>query len=215
MTKVKVKICCISSIEEAKLALRYGADAIGLVGAMPSGPGVIADERISQIAAAVAVSTDSFLLTSETSAEAVIAHHRRTGTTTIQLVDHVPRSEIRKIRAALPKVKLVQVIHVRNQRSLFEAISIANEADALLLDSGNPDLDVKQLGGTGNTHNWLISKRIVQAVDVPVYLAGGLNAANVHEAIHTVHPYGIDVCSGLRTNGLLDEEKVAAFFAAI
>jgi len=213
--KVSVKICCISSIEEAKLALRYGADAIGLVGRMPSGPGVIDDQLIKDIAASVPAETDTFLLTSETTAAAVIAHHQRANTKTIQLVDCLPRSEIRQIRKALPHLKLVQVVHVLGEESVYEAITIANEVDALLLDSGNPNLEVKMLGGTGYTHNWLISKRIVQAVDIPVYLAGGLHSGNVREAIYIVRPYGIDVCSGLRTNGQLDEKKLAAFFKAI
>ena len=215
MQRVKVKICCISSTEEAQIAFRYCVSAIGLVGPMPSGPGVIDDQLIKQIAATAPDGVETFLLTSETTAEAVVAHHQRTQTTTIQLVDELRRSEIRKIRAALPQIKLVQVIHVRNEQSLFDAISMATEVDALLLDSGNPDLEVKQLGGTGKTHNWMISKRIVQAVDIPVYLAGGLHPGNVREAIHTVGPFGVDVCSGLRTQGRLDEDKVAAFFAAI
>jgi phosphoribosylanthranilate isomerase len=87
--------------------------------------------------------------------------------------------------------------------------------DALLLDSGNPMLAVKEFGGTGRTHDWDISRRIVEAVGCPVFLAGGLTATNVAEAYATVRPYGLDACSGLRTDGRLDEEKLTAYCQAV
>ncbi len=87
--------------------------------------------------------------------------------------------------------------------------------DAILLDSGNQKLAVKELGGTGRTHDWRISRQIVESVHVPVFLAGGLTPENVLVAIRKVRPFGLDICSGLRTNGHLDEEKVQQFFASI
>ena len=208
----KVKICCISSHEEANLAIDCGAHALGLVGHMPSGPGVIADELIAEIAASVPAGTETFLLTSETHTEEIVAHHQRVRTTTIQLVDAIQSGTYQELRSALPDVKLVQVIHVIDQASIAEALEAAEAVDFLLLDSGNPKLKVKVLGGTGRTHNWAISKEIVETSPIPVFLAGGLKPANVKLAVEQVQPFGLDLCSGVRTDGKLDAGKLQAFF---
>lgn len=211
----KVKICCISSKKEAALAIRYGATSIGLVGPMPSGPGIIDDPLIKEIAGSIPLPTATFLLTSETSATGIVAHHKRASTTTIQIVDSLQEGTYLEIKAHLPTIQLIQVIHVINEASVLEAIKIAPQVDALLLDSGNPNLAIKELGGTGRTHNWTLSRKIRDAVSIPVYLAGGLNADNVRQAIEQVQPYGVDLCSGVRTNGRLDEDKLKAFFGAV
>lgn len=211
----KIKICCISSIEEAQLAMRYGADALGLVGPMPSGPGTLKDDAIAQIVPAIPPPVASFLLTSETKADAIIAHHQKVHTTTLQLVDALSEGTYMDIRAALPAVKLVQLIHVLDERSVEEAVRLSESVDALLLDSGNPNLKIKELGGTGRTHDWSLSRRIVEQARAPVFLAGGLNAQNVRQAIEAVQPFGIDLCTGVRTDGQLDEAKLAAFFRAV
>lgn len=213
--KPRIKICCISSIKEAEMAIGFGASALGLVGKMPSGPGPIADELIASIIQTVPPPVATFLLTSETKAEDIISHQQRVHSSTIQIVDALTERNYKLIRAHLPSVKLVQVIHVIDESSVDEAIELSGEADALLLDSGNPKLAVKELGGTGRVHNWQLSKRIVEQSKVPVFLAGGLNANNVAEAIEKVHPFGIDICSGVRTNGNLDEAKLEAFFKAV
>lgn len=210
----KIKICCISSFDEAEIAIAHGAAAIGLVGPMPSGPGVIDNNLICQIAQKVPQSTDTFLLTSEIQALDIIKHHQLCGTKTIQLVDAVTPFAYEQIRLALPNVKLVQVIHVLDEKSVDEALEIAELADALLLDSGNPNLDIKVLGGTGKTHNWSISRKIVEQSKVPVFLAGGINADNVLSALDQVQPYGLDLCSSVRTNKKLDVVKLEAFFKA-
>ncbi len=212
--KPRIKICCINSINEAKLAISFGASAIGLVGKMPSGPGPIEDKLIASIIKTVPPPIATFLLTSETIAENIIAHQQRVHSSTIQIVDAVSERNYKLIRAQLPSIKLVQVIHVIDESSVHEAIELSEEADALLLDSGNPKLTIKELGGTGRVHNWDLSKKIVRQSKVPVFLAGGLNPTNLAAAIETVQPFGIDVCSGLRTNGNLDEEKLDAFFKA-
>jgi phosphoribosylanthranilate isomerase len=213
--KTRVKICCIASEEEARIAVSFGASAVGLVAAMPSGPGSIADDLILQIARSVPPPIATFLLTCETSAEAIIAHHRRTLTSTLQLVDAPEPGAYAAIRKELPSIKIVQVIHVRDERSLEEALQAAAQVDALLLDSGNPSLVVKQLGGTGRVHDWRLSRRIVEQSPVPVFLAGGLHSGNVREAIDQVQPFGVDLCSGVRTNGHLDRKRLEAFFKAI
>lgn len=211
---LRVKICCMASIDEANTAIRLGATAIGLVSRMPSGPGPIEEELITRIVSAVPPAIETFLLTCETSADAIAAQQRRTRASTLQLVDTVEAGAHRELRAKLPEIKLVQVIHVKGAESMDEAVAVAGDVDALLLDSGNPNLAVKELGGTGRRHDWSLSRRIVELSPVPVYLAGGLNASNVRKAIETVRPFGVDVCSGVRTDGRLDEAKLAAFMSA-
>ena len=209
---VKVKICCISSIEEARLAVAYGAAAIGLVGRMPSGPGIITDELIHAIAKTVPPPIQTFLLTSETTTDNIIEHHKKVNTTTIQIVDALSGREYHKIREAIPNVQLVQVIHVLDEGSIKEAIEISEFVDAILLDSGNPNLPTKVLGGTGKTHNWDLSKKIREEISLPIFLAGGINKDNIKKAIEHIQPYGIDLCSSVRTNGQLDESKLEALF---
>jgi phosphoribosylanthranilate isomerase len=213
--RVRVKVCCIMSEQEALIAVRHGAAALGLVSRMPSGPGVITEEQIAAIAQRVPPPVGTFLLSCGTEVEELVEQHRRTRTNTLQLVDSVPRENLRKLRQALPGVRLVQVIHVTGPGSLDEALEVASEVDALLLDSGNPTLAVKELGGTGRVHDWEVSRRIRERSPVPVFLAGGLRPENVLEAVRQVGPFGVDLCSGLRTDGALDEEKVARFFRAL
>lgn len=215
MYKPRVKICCISSVKEAMMAIDYGASAVGLVGSMPSGPGIIGDELIKEIARAVPPPVSTFLLTSEIKADAIIEHYKKVHTSTIQIVDALENRSYQLIREELPNVKLVQVIHVIDQHSVEEAIEISEFVDAILLDSGNPNLHIKELGGTGRTHNWDLSKTIRENITIPLFLAGGLNKDNVKDAISHVQPYGLDLCSGVRTNGQLDEKKLEDFFKAI
>jgi phosphoribosylanthranilate isomerase len=210
-----LKVCCIADLAEARLAISAGAAAIGLVSEMPSGPGVIPDELIAEIAAAVPRPTETFLLTARRDADAIADQHRRCGTTALQLVDHVAAMELRRLRKMLPDVRLVQVIHVGGEESVDEACAVAGLIDTLLLDSGNPLLPVKQLGGTGRVHDWSYSRRIREIAGVPVLLAGGLHPGNARVAIDLVAPAGLDVCGGLRTGGRLDAGKLAAFIAAI
>jgi len=203
------------SVAEARLAVTAGAAALGLVGRMPSGPGVIDDALIAEIAASVPPPVATFLLTSETRAEEIVDHLRRCLTNTVQLVDRVEEGAHAEIRRALPHVKIVQVLHVTDENVIKEAHGLAGTVDAFLLDSGNPDLAVKELGGTGRVHDWNLSRCIVEAVARPVFLAGGLGTDNVVEAVARVRPFGVDLCSSVRSHGRLDADKLAAFFAAI
>lgn len=209
---IRVKICCISSVEEALLAIKYGASALGLVSEMPSGPGVIDENLIAGIAAQIPPPIAAFLLTSKQTSDEIIAQQLKTRVNTLQLVDYVPYDELVKVRNHLPGIKLVQVIHVADEHSIEEAFNVRHFVDALLLDSGNPKLEVKVLGGTGRTHNWEISRRIKENVGIPVFLAGGLKPENVSNAINKVQPYGLDICSGVRTENKLDEKKLRSFF---
>jgi len=212
---MKVKICCISSIEEAQLAIRSGATELGLVGPMPSGPGVISESLISEIVMNIPDGINTFFLTSELSAKRIIEQHSRVRTNTIQIVDKLESGSYENIRAAIPDIKIAQVIHVMDESSIEEAQSVASEVDYILLDSGNPNKEIKELGGTGRTHNWELSREIVRSSSSPVFLAGGLNPSNIQKAIQEVNPYGVDLCSGVRNNGQLNEERLTSFFTNI
>ena len=211
----RVKICCISDLQEAWLAIRSGASALGLVSDMPSGPGIISERMIAEIAAAVPPGVSSFLLTSERDAGRIIAQVKRARVNTVQICDRLESGSFGDIREALPGVSIVQVIHVAGEASIAEAVSLGSQADAVLLDSGNPALRVKELGGTGRTHDWSVSRKIREQLEIPVFLAGGLTPENVHSAIREVGPFGVDVCSGVRTGGRLDDMKLGAFFSNI
>ena len=210
----KIKICCISSLKEASVAVEAGASALGLVSEMPSGPGVISESKIRQISLAFSHRVETFLLTSRTQPAHIVEQHRRCRTTTVQLVDCVSERDLEAIRRTLHGVRLVQVVHVHDENAIRDAIRLSGYVDALLLDSGNTTLPIKELGGTGRVHNWAISNEIVKSVSVPVYLAGGVSVGNVREAIRAVSPYGLDLCSSIRTNDRLDPVKLKEFMDA-
>ncbi|MEO5589837.1 MAG: phosphoribosylanthranilate isomerase [Gemmatimonadaceae bacterium] len=216
-TFTRVKVCCIGSVKEAWTAIDAGASALGFVSRMPSGPGPIDELLIAKIVAVVPPGVATFLLTAETTAAPIIEQQRRTRVNTIQLVDDVERGTHRALRESLPGVGIVQVIHVRGESSVTAAVNLSASGmiSALLLDSGNPALPVKELGGTGRVHDWALSRRIREQASVPVYLAGGLTPSNAGRAIAEVGPFGVDVCSGLRTDGALDSAKLAAFMLAV
>ena len=211
----RIKICCIKSPEEAQLAIACGASAVGLVSSMPSGPGVISEELIASIAVTVPPPIATFLLTSASSPEVIIAQQRRCRTNTLQLCDHLPAAVHSRLRSELPGIALVQVVHVTGQESVDYAVAAAQHVVALLLDSRNPSLAVKELGGTGRTHDWKLSRRIRDSVSIPVFLAGGLTPSNVADAVAAVEPFGLDVCSGVRSDGNLDPVKLRAFVDAV
>jgi len=211
----RVKICCISSVEEAAVAVAAGASALGLVSAMPSGPGVIGEGLISEIAATVPPAIGTFLLTSLQSVGEIVAQQRRCRTNTIQICDHLTHGTHRELKQALPGISIVQVVHVTGPESVEEAVAVAPHVDAILLDSGNQKLAVKELGGTGRRHDWALSREIRERTGVPMFLAGGLNADNVAQAMAEVQPFGLDICSGVRTDGKLDAAKLRAYFENI
>ncbi|MGB0906658.1 MAG: phosphoribosylanthranilate isomerase [Maricaulaceae bacterium] len=213
--RVRVKICCIASLEEARIAMDAGVDALGLVARMPSGPGPISDEAILAISSKIPPPISTFMLTSETTAERIAAHINVTQPTTVQIVSHIDLEESKRLAVLKPHIRRVQVIHVEDM-SAVELIPVyAPYVHAFLLDSGKPNAQIPELGGTGRIHDWAISRAFVEASPLPVFLAGGLNPSNVGEAIASVKPFGIDLCSGVRTNGALDPSKLRNFMLAI
>lgn len=210
--KPRVKICCISSIEEAKTAIEIGASALGLVSEMPSGPGVIDINTIKSIAANVPPPIATFLLTSKQTVKEIIDQHKLCRTNTIQICDNLLVGTHKDLKNALPGISIVQVIHVTGEESMHQALAIQDNVDAILLDSGDQSKQVKELGGTGRTHNWDISRKIREVLNIPIFLAGGINPDNISLAINKVEPFGIDLCSGVRTDGQLDKTKLKKLF---
>jgi len=218
----RIKICCISSPDEARLAVRMGASALGLVSAMPSGPGVIDEGLIRTLAGRVPPGVATFLLTSLLDPDAIVAQQRRCRANTLQLVDALPLdgSVHRRLREALPGIGIVQVVHVGGPDSIDEALALAPHVGAPGARNGAPGAQsgqppVRELGGTGRVHDWTVSQRIRELAPVPLYLAGGLRPENVADAIARVGPFGLDVCSGVRTDGRLDPGKLERFFEAV
>jgi phosphoribosylanthranilate isomerase len=212
----RLKVCCIASVEEARTAIDLGASALGLVSSMPSGPGVIEEDLITRIAATVPPGVATFLLTSKTAVADIVDQHRRCRTSTIQVVDRLTDGSLADLKEALPGIGVVQVVHVVDEDAVHEAVAAAARADAILLDSGRPGAAVKELGGTGRVHDWDISLKIREAIaPKPLYLAGGLRPANIPEAITSVRPFGLDVCSGVRTNGRLDASLLGELVSAM
>jgi len=170
---------------------------------------------IAEIAATIPPGVSSFLLTCLQDARSIIDQQRRLRVNTIQICDRLTEGSYQDLHDGLPGVSLVQVIHVTGPEAVDEAIAVAPHVDAILLDSGNQSLAIKELGGTGRTHDWTLSRKIRESIEAPLFLAGGLNPANVAAAIREVQPFGIDVCSGLRTDGNLDRQKLQTFFDRI
>src|SRR6185312_15283947 len=122
--KPRVKICCIASVEEAWMAIDAGASAVGLVSAMPSGPGPIPEDLIAEIAATVPPGVSSFLLTCLQDAASIIDQQRRLRVNTIQICDRLTDASYQDLRDALPGVSLVQVVHVTGPEAVDEAMAV-------------------------------------------------------------------------------------------
>lgn len=212
---VQVKICCVRSREEAHTALSFGAAAVGLVSEMPAGPGELRESGIREIVQSIPAGAGTFLLTAVTDADQLIDKVQRLGANTLQLWDPLEPADYGRLRQDLPGLSIVQAIHVIGESAIEHAQTAVRLADALVLDSSNPTVPYRWESQAGATHDWSISREIVQTVDCPVLLAGGLNAGNVESAVRLVRPYGVDVCTGVRTEDALDPRKLAAFFEAL
>jgi phosphoribosylanthranilate isomerase len=213
--RTRIKICCMTSLEETQLAIRAGADAVGFVGVRPPSPRTIDNRTIAAIAAMVPPPIATFLLTSECTAAGVAQHVLATGASTVQIVSHLGPSESEQLPKLLPTTRRVQVIHVESESALGLIDQYAPHVHAFLLDSGRPTLPTPEYGGTGRTHDWSVSAEFVRRSPHPVFLAGGLSAGNVGEALRRVRPFGVDLCSGVRTAGRLDRDKLEAFIDAV
>ena len=211
--RARVKICCIASPAEAALAAAHGADLLGLVGPMPTGPGPITEAEAAQIADGAPPWATPVLLTARETAEEIAAHAAQARVRAVPIVSHVPPRELERLAAAAPGLGRIQVVHVEDDGALDLIAAYAPHITAFLLDSGRPS--ARELGGTGRVHDWRVSAEFVRRAPRPVFLAGGLTAQNVGEAIRRVRPFGVDLCTGVRINGALDPGLLSAFIGAV
>lgn len=211
MAEIRVKICCIASVDEARMAAEAGAELLGLVGPMPSGPGVLTLGEAGRIAAHAPPAARPILLTASDTAAGIVADAARAGVSAVQVVRHIAVGEARDLAAR--GLDYVQVVHVEGRGCLDLIDMYAGHCGAFLLDSGRPS--AAELGGTGRVHDWSVSAEFCRRSPRPVFLAGGLTPGNVAAAIARVRPAGVDICSGLRRNGALDPGLLAAYMAAI
>lgn len=211
MKRTRVKVCCISSIAEAHLAVAHGVDALGLLGGMSTSPRAIDMKTAREIASEVPPAVETFLLTASFSGKEIARQAEMCGTTAIQVVQPIEANEHQRLAERLPNVRRVQAIHVED-RSALDLIDVYEpHVHAFVLDSGSAGASVGDLGGTGCVHDWSISEEFVRQTCKPVFLAGGLNADNVRRAISTVGPFGVDLCSGVRRNKKLDAHLLDKF----
>lgn len=216
------KICCMQSEAEIDMAAAAGAFAVGIVGPMPNGAGMLTDAVAARLARhAAKVHGDRLwatLLTKRTKAEDIADHVAEIGPNALQIVDRPEEGAYALLRARFPGLKILQVVHVEDGRAIAEAKAAAPHVDAILLDSGRPSAATPTYGGTGDLHDWSISQRIVLEIAAPVFLAGGLHPGNAAAAFEAVRPFGLDICSKLRgpePDYALDLEKLVAFASAL
>lgn len=213
LRRPRVQIAGISTLDDALACERAGADAIGFTIGLPTGPHNGLDEAG---AAAIIRRLPPFitpvLITYRVTAAEVVPMCRAMGVSQVQLHAPADPAELEKMRAAIPGLKLILAVNVTGPEALDLARERAARADALILDTYDPATG--RHGATGKTHDWSLSARIVEAVGVPVILAGGLTPANVAAAIRRVRPWGVDVHTGVeRPDGTTDHDLVRAFVA--
>src|SRR5262249_6130052 len=210
---VRVQIAGISSLDEALAAERAGADALGFTLRLPSGVhDGLTEAKARDIIAQLPPFVVSVAITYEATARAAVELCRYLGVMAVQLHGDFPTGELRLIRAALPHLKLIRAVHVTGPDAIARAHALERHVDALILDTYDP---VSGRGGaTGKTHDWEVSRALVQAVRVPIILAGGLTPDNVATAIRRVEPWGVDVHTGVEDpDGTRNLAKIRAFIA--
>jgi len=210
----QVKICGVKRAEDAGLAVAAGADALGfLVGQTHTSADFIAPLTAKAIAASLPSGVIGVLVTHLTDPGDVLDLAVLTGLTTVQLHGEIWPEDVARLRRAAPDLTFLKSFHVTDEAGLAYGEAFVGLVDGFVLDTANPKTG--QIGGTGQTHDWNLSRRIVERYrSVPVILAGGLNPDNVAEAIAAVGPFGVDVNSSTKgTDGFKSEAKARAFVA--
>ena len=209
---MRVKICGLSRVEHALVAAEAGADAVGcLVGLEHASPDQVSAATARAVYSVLPPFVARVLVTHQTTLGNVSELVRETGATAVQLHGEYPLVAVPALREAFPYLSILKCVHVTGEEAIAAARAAARVADAVLLDTKVRG----RIGGTGKTHDWSISAKIVETCPKPVILAGGLNPSNVADAIKRVRPWGVDTNSGTRaTGGVKDHAKIRAFIAA-
>jgi len=208
---MRVQIAGIKTIEDALMCVKYDCDAIGLlVGKSHNSDDFISASKAKEIIEALPPFISSVIITHLEDSDEIINILKETNANTVQLHSYIKESEVKKIKEALPYVKILRLIHVSEDGKVLNELEKDFIGDCLFLDSIN--VKTNQFGGTGLTHDWNKSAEIVRKSKLPVILAGGLNPSNVAKAINIVKPYGVDTNSGCKgKDGYRDEEAMKAF----
>lgn len=204
---VRVKICGNTNLDDARAALSYGADILGFIVEVPESTANISREKVAEIIVALP-KCETVLVTTETAPEKIKALALSTKVLTIQYHGNVSPEVIAEIKDELPNFAAWKVIHVKDESAIDEARRFEDVVDGILLDTAYKE----QVGGTGMTHDWNISRIIAGDYSKPVILAGGLTPENVTETVQKVRPDAVDVRSGVSNpDGTKDLEKVRLF----
>jgi len=207
---MKVKICGLKTERDIKMAVNAGADAVGFITEVPvDSPRKISISEASRLISKVPVFISSVLVIMPKNADEAIIMIDEAKPTEVQIHNALPLAELKKIRET--GVRIIKTIPVSEHADTEMLINLIKDlsgiADAVLLDTV---IDGKT-GGTGVSHNWELSRKVVLSAGMPVILAGGLTPSNVSEAVQCVRPYAVDTASGVETNGKKDETKILDF----
>ena len=209
-----VKICGIRRHEDALIAAELGADAIGLlVGQKHNSPDFVSVTVARDISRALPLSVEAVLVTHIKEIDELERLLQEGDIMTVQLQSEIAPSSVEGLRGPLPPLKIFKSASVISADSVAYPEAFEKLVDGFVLDSIN--VATGQVGGTGKTHDWSVSRQIVMRYpEVPIILAGGLNSENVRSAIEYVHPFGVDVNSGTKAaDGFKDPRKMEAFIA--
>ena len=206
--EVKVKICGVTNREDAHLVVDSGADMLGMIVDVPvETPRKISIEKAEELAKGIGDAINIVVVLCPRSVEEVETVVRRLEPFGVQMHGFESNAFLRDVREVLPDVKLIKTVHVDEQGTVHGVMPEEDYVDFILLDTFSV-----QIGGTGKTHRWDISRKIVEDSIIPVILSGGLTPENVGDAIKEVNPYGVDVASGVESSGgRKSKEKVLQF----
>jgi len=205
---MRIKFCGTASLADMRCAIDAGCDAVGFImGVTYQSADVVTPAEAAKMIRELPPFIEPVAVTHLRETEDLIRLVRDSRCTTLQIQDTVEPSGIPVIRDALPYLKIVKAVHVTDESAIRTAKRYEPYADALILDTRTRE----RIGGTGIPHDWNISATIVANSAIPVILAGGLTPENVTEAIRRVRPYGVDVHSGVKKDGVRSPERTLAF----
>ena len=208
MRTVKVKICGITREEDVRIASDSGADAVGFVVGVPSSPRNVTLRKAESLVKLVPLFVTSVLVTVPTGIDGLKKMFEALNTDAVQIHGEVI-PDATALRANLPNTHLIRAVKVNPIDARKGVLEASKSFDAVLLDSSAQG----KYGGTGIVHDWHLSRGVRDAIHpTPLLLAGGLTPENVQEAIHTVHPYAVDISTGVESRpGVKDPAKVSTF----
>lgn len=203
----RIKVCGIMNQMELSQAVYAGVDAVGFVVEIENSRHRLSADEAALLIKKVPVFTKSVAVIAPNDANEAVELARRTGADILQVHGSLSPADMLELKGRVHQ-KLIAAVAAGTESKAVQ--SFAKSADAILLDT----LAGGKLGGTGAVHDWNHSAEITKslnAISIPVILAGGLKPENVAAAIRTVKPYAVDVSSGTETAGKKDPEKILSF----